>query len=645
METPFSMYQVGAEALLPPRDISVSQWADENVVLTGSGSAERGQWHTRPYQREPMDVLSPSHPCKQVVLMSAAQMLKTSVMVNFLGYIADIDPGPTLAVEPRSEDAKALSKDRVAPLFRHSPALKGKLAAVKSRDSNNTAMHKVFANGSGHITFTGAISPSGLAMRPIRYLLLDEIDRYPNSAGSEGDPVSLAMQRTGEFEHNKKVIMCSTPTVDGESRIQSAWNTSDQREYFVPCPKCNHFQILVFSDGTDGGLVWPEGEPEKAAYCCQKCRELIPHNQKSWMVERGEYRPQNPGSPIPGFRVSQLISPKRSWGTIAAEFLVAKESAETLKAFLNTVLAELWTERGSAPDWEKLYLRREDYDLGIVPARGSLLVAGVDVQDDRLEVEIKAYGRGKESWSVDYRVIQVPDQNGQALKTSSPEVWQELEALLAADWPRESGGAMPIMAMTIDSGFRPQMVYEFAARHPQPAHGPAGDVIAAPRTVVATKGKPDFLKLIASVSPTDASRKRQNVRIWHIGTHWAKQEFYDWLRIVLPDDGTFPPGYQHYAYKDQDFYRGLCSESRIIRSSGKVEWIPDKSVRNEPLDLAVLCRAAAAVCGIDRFADEDWAALEGNITADAPRQSSTGDFWGGRDDFWGQRAGGGNWFK
>jgi hypothetical protein len=142
------MCQVGAEALLPPRDISVSQWADENVDLTGSGSAERGQWHTRPYQREPMDVLSPSHPCKRVVLMSAAQMLKTSVMVNFLGYIADVDPGPTLAVEPRSEDAKALSKDRVAPLFRHSPALRGKLAAVKSRDSNNTAMHKVFANGS-----------------------------------------------------------------------------------------------------------------------------------------------------------------------------------------------------------------------------------------------------------------------------------------------------------------------------------------------------------------------------------------------------------------------------------------------------------------------------------------------------------------
>jgi len=151
-------------------------------------------------------------------------------------------------------------------------------------------------------------------MRPIRYLLLDEVDRYPASAGTEGDPVALAERRTGEFERNKKVVMCSTPTVDGSSRIQKAWIESDQREYFMPCPMCNHFQVLVFGGGASGGgLVWPDGEPEKAAYCCENCRKEIPHHQKSWMVERGEYRPQNPGSAIPGFRVSQLISPKRSW--------------------------------------------------------------------------------------------------------------------------------------------------------------------------------------------------------------------------------------------------------------------------------------------------------------------------------------------
>jgi phage terminase large subunit GpA-like protein len=323
--------------------------------------------------------------------------------------------------------------------------------------------------------------------------------------------------------------------------------------------------------------------------------------------------------------------------------VAAKKAPETLKAFMNTVLAELWAERGTAPDWEKVYLRREQYELGVVPVGGLLLVAFCDVQDDRLEVEIKAYGRGKESWSVDYRVIQVPDQNGQPIKTSSPEVWQELGDLLAKDWPRESGGTMPIMAMGIDTGFRPQMVYDFAARHPQPAHGPAGDQIIAQRSVVPTKGTDNAFKLISAVSGTDAARKRQGVRIWSVGTHWAKQEFYDWLRLDLPTDPEepFPAGYQHYGYGDPDFYKGLCSESRVVRASGKIEWVKDPSVRNEPLDLAVGCRVVAAICGIDRFSDEDWAELEGIAPAIAARVRRD-DYFGERGEGWfGQK----DWFK
>ena len=269
--------------------------------------------------------------------------------MNFIGFIADIDPGPVLVVEPaHGGTPRRLSKDRVAPMFRATTALRGKIAPVKSRDSNNTTLHKVLANGAGHITFTGAISPSGLAMRPIRYVLLDEVDRYPASAGSEGDPVSLAVQRTAEFAHNKKIVMASTPTTKGLSRVELAWRESDQRDYFVPCPKCGEYQLLVFGDGTGPGLVWPEGKPEEAMYRCAGCQQLIPHHQKAWMVERGEYRAARPASPIPGFRVSQLISPKRAWGEIAGEFLAAKKSPETLKAFLNTVLAQLWEDASHA---------------------------------------------------------------------------------------------------------------------------------------------------------------------------------------------------------------------------------------------------------------------------------------------------------
>jgi len=561
----FSMHQIGAEAMMPPREITVSQWADENVVLSGAGSAERGQWHTRPYQREPMDVLSPSHPCKQVVLMSAAQMLKTSVLVNFLGYIADVDPGPVLVVEPRAEDAKALSKDRVAPLFRMTPCLRGKIATVKSRDSNNTTLHKVFRNGAGHITFTGAISPSGLAMRPIRYLLLDEVDRYPASAGSEGDPVSLAIRRTAEFEHNKKILICSTPTVRGASRIELAWKESDQREYFVPCPICGHFQVLVLGDGTGPGLVWPEGHPEDAAYRCAGCMQLIPHHQKAWMVENGEYRAQNPDSQIPGFRVTQLISPKRSWGTIAAEFCEARRAPETLKAFVNTVLADLWEERHDQQiDHLAIWNRCEPY-AAEVPDGVAVITAGVDVQADRLEVEVVGWGRDEESWSLAYHVIP-----GDVVR---PEVWQRLEEVLLSEYHHEGGLPLRIAAACIDCGFKDATVLRFT----RDRYG---------RRVYAVKGKPGD----APIWPRKPSRKNQTP-FFMVGVDAAKTAIYDRLKI-----GEGGPGYCHFPIgRDAEYFEQLTSEKKYTQYHNgypKVVWRKPDGARNEALDCRVYAYAA-----------------------------------------------------
>jgi phage terminase large subunit GpA-like protein len=209
------------KSLALPPEITVSQWAESNRRLSPESSAERGKWRNRPFQAEPMDCLSPSHPCQEVVLMCASQILKTEVLLNFLGFIIDVDPGPALFIEPSSDDAKALSKDRVAPMLRDTPCLHGRVADARSRDADNTTLHKSFIGG--HVTFTGAISPSGLAMRPIRYVLADEVDRYPVSAGGEGDPVSLAKRRTDEFFWNKKIVLASTPTIKGASRIERAY--------------------------------------------------------------------------------------------------------------------------------------------------------------------------------------------------------------------------------------------------------------------------------------------------------------------------------------------------------------------------------------------------------------------------------------
>jgi phage terminase large subunit GpA-like protein len=558
------MAALSASLLLPPRDMTVSEWADENRVLTGAASAERGQWHTRPYQREPMDVMSPGNPAKMVVLMSAAQMLKTECLLNFLGFIADVDPGPTLVVEPRIEDAKALSKDRVAPMFRSTPVLRGKLATVKSRDSDNTTLHKAFTNGAGHVTFTGAISPSGLAMRPIRYVLLDEVDRYPASAGTEGDPVSLAIQRTSEFEHNKKVILCSTPTVMGASRIEKAWKESDQREYFVPCPFCGEFQVLDLGDGTESGLCWPQDQPELAAYRCAGCHELIPDHQKSWMVEHGEYRAQNPASPIPGFRVTQLLSVKRPWATIAAEFLAARKSQETLKAFMNTVLAKFWEERHEvATDAHTLWNRCEPY-VSEVPSGVCLLTAGVDVQADRLEMEIVGWGRDEESWSVAYHVIP-----GDILRN---EVWAQLDELLRSTYTHENGQQMRIAASCIDSGYKDATVLRFTRDRYN-------------RRVFATKGRTGD----GTIWPRKPSRKNQTP-FFMVGVSAAKDAVYD--RLKVKDEG---PSYCHFPLgRELEYFEQLTAEKKFVRyhfGFAKHEWRLEEGKRNEALDCRVYAYA------------------------------------------------------
>ena len=561
---PLSMAALSASLLLPPRDMTVSEWADENRVLTGAASAERGQWHTRPYQREPMDVMSPANPAKMVVLMSAAQMLKTECLLNFLGFIADVDPGPTLVVEPRIEDAKALSKDRVAPMFRSTPCLRGKLATVKSRDSDNTTLHKAFTNGAGHVTFTGAISPSGLAMRPIRYVLLDEVDRYPASAGTEGDPVSLAIQRTAEFEHNKKVILCSAPTVMGASRIEKAWKESDQREYFVPCPLCGEFQVLDLGDGTESGLCWPQDQPELAQYRCAGCHELIADHQKSWMVEHGEYRAQNPASPIPGFRVTQLLSVKRPWATIATEFLAARKSQETLKAFMNTVLAKFWEERHEvATDAHTLWNRCEPY-VAEVPNGVCLLTAGVDVQADRLEMEIVGWGRDEESWSVAYHVIP-----GDILRN---EVWAQLDELLRTRYTHENGQPMRISASCIDSGYKDATVLRFTRDRYS-------------RRVFATKGRTGE----GTIWPRKPSRKNQTP-FFMVGVNAAKDAVYD--RLKVQEEGA---SYCHFPLgRELEYFEQLTAEKKFVRyhfGFAKHEWRLEEGKRNEALDCRVYAYA------------------------------------------------------
>lgn len=493
--------------------------------------------------------------------MCGSQILKTEALLNFLGFIIDVDPGPTLFIEPRADDAKALSKDRVAPMLRDTPCLKGRVADSRSRDADNTTLHKSFIGG--HVTFTGAISPSGLAMRPIRYVLADEVDRYPPSAGGEGDPVSLARRRTDEFFWNKKVVLASTPTTKGASRIERAYEASDQRKPFVPCPHCGEFQILEFKR-----LEWPQGEPDKAAYRCSGCQDLIEHHQKAWMLEAGEWRVQNPASKVPGFWLSQMYSTRRKWSDLASEFVTAKKDPETLKVFVNTVLAELWEEKHEVKVDDRALLQRAGGYSTVIPRGGVYLTCGVDVQANRIELETVAWGRDEESWSADKRVL-LGDPTRR-------EVWDELDRIIGEPLETEDGIDLYIQATCIDSsnGNHTDLIYKFT----EPRFS---------RRIYAVKGRQGTYP----IWPKKASRGKNGNTLFMLGVDTAKDSVYSALKIAEPG-----PRYCHFGdnWTLEDFEQ-LTAErvyTRYHNGHAIREWRKDPQQANERLDCRVYALAA-----------------------------------------------------
>lgn len=291
-----------AKIIAPPPDLTVSQWADLYRRLSAESSAEPGQWRTdrAPYQREIMDAIH-DPAVETVVVMSSAQIGKTEFLLNITGYHIDYDPAPILMVMPTKELAEAYSKDRLAPMIRDTPALQAKVKDVRSRDSGNTLLHKKFPGG--HITLVGANSPSGLASRPIRILLADEVDRFPISAGTEGDPLTLAEKRTKTF-WNKKKVFVSTPTVKGVSRIETAFLNSSREEWCLPCPNCGEYQPLT----------WAQIHFEDVTHRCLCCGTR--HNEFKWKAGEGKWVAKEPAARVRGFHLSGLISPWECWEKI-----------------------------------------------------------------------------------------------------------------------------------------------------------------------------------------------------------------------------------------------------------------------------------------------------------------------------------------
>lgn len=627
------------KSIRPEPALSVAEWADRYRVLSSVSSSEYGRWRTdrTPYLEEIMDELSVTSFVKDVIFMKGSQVGGTEAGNNWIGSIIDRTPGPVLYINPTSALSKRVSKQRLAPMIAETPALAAKVRESRSRDSGNTLLVKEFPGGL--LILGGANSPAELRGAPIRFLFLDEVDEYPGDLDGQGDAMDLAIRRTSNFPRAKRFTV-STPTVKGLSKIEKAWERSDQRRYHVPCPHCSHEQWLrweqirwqtrrtrewlctacgAVTDGTQVGvdrhacpachaiapvteaqlLERETGELMRVWYECEGCREEIGEHYKTEMLARGRWIAMAPGpNKAAGFHLSALYSPLGwySWFEAVQYYLETVNDEDRRKVFVNTVLGDPFTNDLQPPDERALENRAVGYRLGEVPAGGLVLVAGVDVQDNRIEIKIKAFGDGEESWLVDW--IQIYGDPAQQ------DVWLQLDEIRTHRYRHASGATLPIIAMAIDTGGHyTHAVYEYC-RHRKHVIAVKGEHRAG-RPVL---GRPSLqdVKFNGQVI-------KDGVRLWPIGTDTAKSLIYARLKIETPG-----PRYMHFPLGlPPDYFQQLTAESMVQvhrRGYKKVVWQKDKSRRNEALDCEVYAYAAALYAGLART---NWAALREKLELDA----------------------------
>jgi phage terminase large subunit GpA-like protein len=556
----------------PPREQTISQWADDERVLSSESSAEPGRWRTDRacYMREVMDALNdPS--IQRVVLMKASQIGATEALNNILGFYMARDPAPMLIIQPNVEMAETWSRDRLAPMLRDTPCLVGKVHDPKSRDSGNTIRQKVFPGG--RLTIVGANAPSGLSARPIRIVLGDEIDRWPVSAGTEGDPLALAAKRQQTYWH-RKTFIASTPVLKITSVISREYEASDRRRYYVPCPHCDHEQTMkwkqVVWDKTETGDGKHVHHPESAYYVCEECGAIWSEVDRHNAIKKGRWIAENPGGNVAGFHIPGFLSPWLTLEEIAREFLKAGGDPSLRQVWENTVLGEPFEEAAEKIDGSNLIGRGESYGPQSVPAAVALVTAGVDVQSNRLELQVIGWGADEESWLLAHEVI-----HGDP---TQPMVWEELDQMLLTPMRREDGRELRIRACCIDTGGH---------------HGSQVHAFCRPRRnrrIFPTKG----FAGVRDIWPRSASKthdKRSSVFL--IGINAAKEALYGRLRISKPG-----PGYIHFPVGqgfDEEFFAQLTSEHVVTRKKdGRPyrKWLLPPGRRNEALDCYVLALSA-----------------------------------------------------
>ncbi len=563
-ETLLELENLFRATIRPLPKLTVSEWADDHRYLSREDSAEPGKWRTSraEYLRDIMN--ADNDPAVfEVVVMKGSQIGWTTALGNVIGFHVHHDPAPMLMLLPTIADGKDWSRDRFAPMIRDTPVLRGSIKDAKSRDSGNTVQHKTFAGG--YIVIIGSNAPSPIRSRPIRIVFGDEIDAYAVSAGTEGNPLKLAEKRQTNW-WNRKLWKGSTPLLKGTSQIEKDYERSDKREFRVPCPHCGGRQKLKWAN-----VKWDKVDGEHSAasahYMCEHCGTLWTDAERWSAVDRGEWVATAPFNGVAGFHLSQIYSPWVKLSSMVQEFLDARGSPNDLQVFVNTVLGETWEEQGETVDETGLRTNVENYDMAELPDGVHYASAGVDVQDDRLEVEIVGWGEADESWGIRYEIIYGDP--------AQKKVWEELDEMLFDRYWTEEGRLVRVRATCIDTGgHHGAAVFSYCAsrfkRNVYPIKGASG-----PRPIW----------------PKRASKSKLKDKLWIVGVDTAKDSVYGRFKIADPG-----PGYCHLpnTYDDEWFVQ-VTAETVVTRyREGRPYrvWVLPGGKRNEALDCRVYALAA-----------------------------------------------------
>ena len=599
-------------ALRPLPNLSVSDWADSYRMLSAEASAEPGRWRTdrAPYQREIMNAFT-QYKIWKIAVMSASQIGKSDIMNNVIGRYSHLAPAPIMMIQPTIEMAQDYSKSRIAPMIRDTKVLREIYRDVKTRETGNTILSKIFPGG--RLIMGGANSPAGLASRPIKILLADEVDRFLDSAGTEGDPVDLAAKRMTTF-WDKRLGLFSTPTIAGESRIEEEYLQGTQEEWQHECPNCHEYHLLTHRQMVTDHQTVVDKKGNKHAtvhsvkWRCPDCgfsftEEQMPRAPQKFVAQNASALAKG----VRSFFVNCWTSPWLTWAGVMQEWLEAEGDPEREKVVVNTRFGEPYERKGAFESTDKFLQRREPYGAEL-PDGVLILTSAVDVQDNRLEYEICGWGKGEECWGIKKGIILGVPEN--------QEVWAALDEQLDREYRFKNGTGL------IVPGHYTKEVYAYSLRR-------------LARQCFAVKGASTAgVPIIHKYAKVTTVRGR-TIPLVLIGTDSGKQYVMDRLSISVPG-----PKYFHFPLDKQEneavseilwnrgyddiYFRGLIAEQKVARKkNGRVVWQWEniaKDKRNEPLDLRVYNLACLHSMNVD------WEQLEqlvnsGNID-EKPQKSA-----------------------